>query len=92
MKTEPAAIIGGITAFVTALLALLVAYGFDIDQAQQSAILGLVAVVAPVVAGVAIRFNVYAPATVEKVEQKAYTKGLAVPRATPVGGERRRLA
>lgn len=76
MKTEPAAIIGGITAFVTAVLALLVAYGVDISQTQQTAILGLVAVVAPLIAALAIRFKVWSPASVQEVKRDAYRAGL----------------
>lgn len=75
LKTEPAQIIGYITAAATAIIALLVAYGFNIDQQQQAAILGVVAVVAPIVASLIIRFNVYAPATVERIANQQYIAG-----------------
>lgn len=75
MRTEPAAIIGGITAFVTALLGLLVAYGVDVSQQQQTAILGVTAVVAPLLASLVIRYNVYAPASVERIADQQYAAG-----------------
>lgn len=66
-QNEPAQIVAYLTSAVTAILALLVAYGFDIDQDQQSAILGVVAVIAPVVAGLLIRGQVYSPNTVKEI-------------------------
>ncbi|MGI8403398.1 MAG: hypothetical protein ACR2OE_01275, partial [Thermomicrobiales bacterium] len=42
-------------------LALLVAYGVDVSQEQQTAILGFVSVIAPLVAALAIRGNVFSP-------------------------------
>lgn len=66
-NTEPAQIVGYLTSAATAIIALLVAYGFDISQDQQSAILGVVAVVAPVVAALLIRSRVYAPETVQEI-------------------------
>lgn len=67
MKREPATIIGAITAVVSAVLALLVAFGMDVSEDQQAAILGVVAAVAPLVAGVLIRSKVWSPASVDKV-------------------------
>lgn len=72
MKSEPARIIGLITGGVTAVIALLVAFGVDLTDEQQAAILGLVAAVAPVVAGYIIRNKVYAPDTVAKIRRSAY--------------------
>ncbi len=67
MNREPAAIIGTITAAVTAILALLVAFGLDIEPEQQAAILGVIAVIAPVVATLITRSAVFAPATVQEL-------------------------
>lgn len=55
MKTEPAVTIGSITAGVTAALALLVSFGLSISADQQTAILGVVAVLAPLLVGALIR-------------------------------------
>lgn len=49
MNREPLVTIATITAAVVAVIALLVAYGVDITEAQQNGILGVVAVVAPFV-------------------------------------------
>ena len=75
MEKEPARIIGAITGAATAIIALLVAFGLDLTQEQQAAILGVVAVVAPVVAGVVIRQHVYPPATVDRIEARAVEQG-----------------
>ena len=56
-KTEPA-LVAGITAAVAAVLALLVAFGLDMTAEQQTAILGIVAVVAPLVAAIVTRSKV----------------------------------
>lgn len=76
MKTEPAITVASITAAVTAILALLVAYGFDVSDEQQQAILGIVAVLAPIIVGIVTRQNVWAPASVGTVKQDAYRAGL----------------
>lgn len=55
MEKEPAAIVGTITAIVSALLVFAKAMGLSITEEQQDAIRGLVAVVAPIVAGLIIR-------------------------------------
>ncbi|MGI8406228.1 MAG: hypothetical protein ACR2OE_15965 [Thermomicrobiales bacterium] len=73
---EPSAIIGTIVAIVTAALALLVAYGFDVSQERQTAILGFVSVIAPLVAAVVIRGNVFAPQSVENSSNQQYRAGL----------------
>lgn len=61
---EPLITLASITAGVTALLALLVAFGIPITQEQQVAILGVVAVVAPMVVAVIGRRFVTANANV----------------------------
>lgn len=77
MNQEPARIIASITAAVTAVIALLVAYGLDISQEQQAAILGVVAVVAPLIAGIIIRNNVYSPQSTQDVAERAAVTGKA---------------
>lgn len=65
MQTEPARIVGLLTSIVTAILALLVAFGLPLSNGQTGAILGVIAATGPVVAGFIIRRHVYAPKTVE---------------------------
>jgi ABC-type enterobactin transport system permease subunit len=81
MTTEPAQIIGWLTGAATAVIALLVAFGLDLDQTQQAAILGVVAVVAPVVAGLVIRSKVFAPDTVQSIARQAANTGKVPDRA-----------
>lgn len=52
MKNEPLITVASITAGVTALLALLVAFNVPVTPEQQVAILGVVAVAAPIVVAV----------------------------------------
>lgn len=54
-QREPAAVAGTIVAVVTAGLALVVAFGVDLDETQTEAILGVAAVVAPILAALLIR-------------------------------------
>lgn len=49
MQNEPLITSGFITAGVTAVLALLVAFGVDLTEAQNTAILGAAAFLAPLV-------------------------------------------
>ena len=58
MKNEPAITSGSVTALVTALVGLLVAFGVPLSTEQQTAIIGLVAVAAPIVAALLIRRKV----------------------------------
>lgn len=67
MNREPATIIASITGAATAIIALVVAFGLDLSTDQQTAILGVVAVAAPLIAGVVIRSKVFAPATVADI-------------------------
>ena len=54
-KAEPAVKIGTISAAVAAVLYLLVVFGVPLTDEQQTAILAVVTVVGPLVAGVVIR-------------------------------------
>ena len=62
MKNEPAITVGSVSAAVAAILALLVAFGVPLDDAQQKAILGVVAAAGPIVAALITR-NFVSPAT-----------------------------
>lgn len=79
MQKEPALVVGAITAFLVAVCGLGVAFGLDLSDAQQTAI---VACVAPTVALVAlmsavIRQLVWSPNSVEKLKDAAYNRGQA---------------
>ena len=71
MNREPAAIIGFIPAATSALIALVVAFGLDLSKDQTTAIVGLVAVVAPVVAGFVTRTQVTPVAGQHRAERGA---------------------
>lgn len=55
-RTEPVLTTASITAAVSAVIALLVAFGVDLTEAQTTAILGVVAVAAPLVTILARRY------------------------------------
>ena len=55
MSKEPAITIGSISAGVSAVIALLVAFGVPLTEDQQTAILGVVAAAGPIVAAVITR-------------------------------------
>jgi hypothetical protein len=56
---------------VTALLALLVAFGVPIAEEQKAAILGIIAAVFALVQAEVTRAAVYSPATVEEIDADA---------------------
>ena len=58
MTREPLVTVGAITAAVAACIGLLVAFGVDLTGDQQTAILGVVAVVAPLVVAALTRSKV----------------------------------
>lgn len=58
MSNEPAVTIGSVTALVAAAITLLVAFGVDISTDQKAAIMGVVTIAAPIVAGLLIRRKV----------------------------------
>lgn len=66
-SSEPALAVGAVTAFVTAVIGLLVAFGLPVTDDQQAAILGITAVLAPVIAGWFIRSRVFSPAAVARL-------------------------
>lgn len=67
---EPLWSVGGITAAVTALLALVTAFGLDLTAEQQTAILGVAAVLAPLAVTLVGRARVFSPATVAKLTDR----------------------
>ncbi len=71
MRSEPAAIIGAITASASAILVLLRSFGVPLTEEQQQAINGFVAVLAPIIAAFVIRSFVFAPDTVAQREKMA---------------------
>lgn len=66
-SSEPLYTVGTITAAATAVIALLIAFGLPISDDPQSAILGVVAVAAPLVVAAIARGRVYSPATVSRL-------------------------
>lgn len=58
MKSEPVITIAGVQACVAAVLSLLVAFGVDITQEQQVAVLGVAATVLPVLFAIWTRSKV----------------------------------
>ena len=64
---EPAITAGGLCALAAALLAVLAAFGLPITPDQQKAILGLVAVIAPIVVALLIRPHVTPQAHIDAV-------------------------
>lgn len=58
MKTEPSVLTGTAVAVATAAIALLVSFGLGLTLEQQNAILGFIAVVAPIVGSFIVRRRV----------------------------------
>ena len=58
MRKEPAITVGTISAAVAAVLALLVSFGIPVTEDQQTAILGVVAALGPIVTGLIVRKKV----------------------------------
>lgn len=77
MAKEPSAIIGAVSAAVSAILALLVAFGLDLSPDQQSAILTVIATVGSLVVGFTVRGQVYSPNAVERITREAAATGHA---------------
>jgi hypothetical protein len=64
---EPLLTVGTVTAVATAMISALVAFGLPLSAGQQAAVLGFVAVAAPIVVAVWGRGKVYAPASVARL-------------------------
>jgi len=83
---EPA-LAGTISAAVAALVALAVAFGLDLNDTQQAAILGLVTVLGPIIAGAVIRSRVVpvkAVAVIKTDEGNVAAPGISVTAGEPV--------
>jgi hypothetical protein len=61
--SEPLAKVGGLVTAITAITALVVAFGLKLSDAQVAAILGVAAVLAPIITTVWGRLKVWSPAT-----------------------------
>lgn len=64
VKNEPVVVGGLVTGLVTAVLALIIAFGVDLSQEQQVAILGVVTALIALVAFL-VRRKTYGPVTVQ---------------------------
>ncbi len=69
MQKEPAFII---SAVVTSLIALYVAFGGNLNDVQKESILEFVAIVGPILAGLVIRSKVVSPDTAERIVASAH--------------------
>lgn len=71
---EPLLTVGSVTAFVAAVAALGAAFGLPLSDAQTNAVLGVVAILAPLVVALVGRAKVFSPATVREMVQAAEIK------------------
>lgn len=69
-SAEPLINVGTITAAGVAVLALLVSFGVSLDDDRQAAVLGIVAVIAPLVVAVVGRARVWSPESVRRLVQR----------------------
>ena len=86
LQKEPALVVSTAVAFLTAILGCAAAFGFNLDDTQRNAVIG---VVAPTTAllfliGPIIRSLVYSPNTVKKKVAEAAARGAAGEVQTPV--------
>lgn len=77
LQREPAITVSTVTAFVTAVIGLLIAFGMDISEDQRNAILGVIgpAFVVILALGPIVRQFVYAPKTVKQIANQQYDAG-----------------
>jgi uncharacterized membrane protein len=68
---EPLLTVGGLTGLGSAVLAVLVAFAVPLTHAQDVAILGLLAVLAPIIVAVVGRGKVWSPYSVFRAVQQA---------------------
>lgn len=78
-KTEPAALVGAITALVTAGLTVAVAFGLDLTKEQIAALGVLAAAVVPLVQAIVTRAAVVSPATADARVEAAVADATAAP-------------
>lgn len=85
--SEPLAKVGGAVTVVTAVIALVVAFGLKLSDAQVAAILGVVAVIAPIITTLWGRLKVWSPASVRAaLLAKAPATRRTMPYTTPGTG------
>lgn len=84
MQKEPAVTVATITAFVTAIIGLLVAFGLNISQEQQDAVLGVIgpSFVVILALGPIVRQFVSSPETVKQEKLEAFHEGVEVAQPT----------
>lgn len=70
MSNEPALTSGFIVSLVSALILLATEFGLPLTEGQQSAIIGLVVLVAPVAVALITRAQVYGPETVKRIKRQ----------------------
>ena len=77
LNKEAAVIVSSITGFAVAVIGLLVAFGIDVSEAQQKAIVATIIASAVMVAAVGpvIRRFVYSKDSVQKIATKAAKTG-----------------
>ena len=86
MKSEPAVIVSVITAFLTAAIGVALAFGLDISQEQQDAMLKMLAATVALIAalGPIIRQFVFSPKTTQTLVDTAKQAGETNSPAPPV--------
>ena len=86
MKTEAAVIVSAVTAFFTAAVGLGLAFGLDISQEQQDAMLKMLAAMVALIAAIGpiIRPFVWSQKSVEKMVDTAEQAGQTNSPAPPV--------
>ena len=77
LKREPLWTVAGITGAAAALIAALTAFGVEVSDSQQVAVLGLVAVAAPLVVALVGRSKVWSPAGLDQAVEEATIEILA---------------
>lgn len=80
---EPLIGVAAVTAFVTSAIVLFVAYGAQISDDRQAAILGIIAPAAVIVTALWSRLKVYAPRTVRRMIQQARVDERTAKRTMP---------
>lgn len=91
MSSEPLVTVASITAGVAAIIALLVSFGVPVTPEQQTAILGVVAVVAPIVVAFVARGHVTPNARVVESVTSAGVVEAGVANELPTGRYVRQL-
>jgi hypothetical protein len=81
--SEPVLSAASVVTVVTAILALLAAFGMPLTGAQESAVLGAIAVVAPIVLGLLARSKAWSPFTAGATVRAEVAKALRERGITP---------